>query len=247
MNKGIKKHKGFTLIELMIALAIISILAITVILVINPANLLREARDSQRLADLNQMNKAMSLYIANVGSIPTAICPASPSAGVATTCYAEWKSGLLNSQGFAGFGDAVRCGQRYVRTGSVASEVPPYPPQVPLSRNFTTVTSTSQAINGGGWIPLDLTAISIGVPISAWPMDPKPVVNLNTGADPDSVSVDSSYYYSFACYDGAWEFTANMESARFSSSTTGVIGDDVESTDNGTTAILYEVGTNVGL
>jgi prepilin-type N-terminal cleavage/methylation domain-containing protein len=37
--------KGFTLIELLVAIAILATLAVTVILVVNPAQLLKEARE----------------------------------------------------------------------------------------------------------------------------------------------------------------------------------------------------------
>ena len=58
------RNKGFTLIELIIVIALIALLATTVILVINPVNIFTEARDSQRIADVGQMNSAMSLYTA---------------------------------------------------------------------------------------------------------------------------------------------------------------------------------------
>ena len=45
--------KGFTLIELLIVIAIIAILAVVVVLVLNPAELLRQSRDSQRLSDIS--------------------------------------------------------------------------------------------------------------------------------------------------------------------------------------------------
>ena len=59
---------GFTLIELIIVIAIIAILATTVILVLNPAVILAEARDSQRIADLSQLNSALGLYLATSGA-----------------------------------------------------------------------------------------------------------------------------------------------------------------------------------
>lgn len=71
--------KGFTLIELIIVIALIALLATTVILVINPVKIFQEARDSQRIADLGQMNSAMSLMLATSSS--------QPSLGTAGTCY----------------------------------------------------------------------------------------------------------------------------------------------------------------
>jgi prepilin-type N-terminal cleavage/methylation domain-containing protein len=41
--------KGFTLIELLIVIAILAILATAVVLVLNPAQILAQARDAQRI------------------------------------------------------------------------------------------------------------------------------------------------------------------------------------------------------
>lgn len=62
--------KGFTLIELIIVIGLIALLATTVILVINPVKIFQEARDSQRIADLGQMNSAMSLMLATSSAQP---------------------------------------------------------------------------------------------------------------------------------------------------------------------------------
>ncbi len=59
--------KGFTLIELLIVIGILAILATVVILVINPTELIKQARDSNRLSDLGILNKA--LLIAQTQSI----------------------------------------------------------------------------------------------------------------------------------------------------------------------------------
>ena len=58
-----KTKKGFTLLELLIVIGILSILSTTVILVINPAQLLKRARDSQRISDLNTLKTAIAYYI----------------------------------------------------------------------------------------------------------------------------------------------------------------------------------------
>jgi len=44
------KRSAFTLIELLIVIAIIAILSIVVILVLNPAQLLKQSRDSNRVS-----------------------------------------------------------------------------------------------------------------------------------------------------------------------------------------------------
>ena len=77
--------KGFTLIELLVVIAIVAVLAVVVILTLNPAQLLRQARDSNRTQDLATLKSAISLYLADV---------ASPSLGLAANCYAHSSSTL---------------------------------------------------------------------------------------------------------------------------------------------------------
>ena len=60
------KAKGFTLIELLIVIGIIAVLAVVVLLTLNPAELLRQARDSNRVSDLASLNSALSYYLADV-------------------------------------------------------------------------------------------------------------------------------------------------------------------------------------
>ena len=58
-----KNEASFTLLELLIVIGILAILVTTVTIILNPAELLRQARDSQRLSDLQSLNKAISLYV----------------------------------------------------------------------------------------------------------------------------------------------------------------------------------------
>ena len=60
--------KGFTLLELLIVIGILAILSTTIVLVINPAELLRKARDSQRISDLNTVKTAIAYYVTETGS-----------------------------------------------------------------------------------------------------------------------------------------------------------------------------------
>jgi len=62
--------KGFTLIELLIVIAILAILATAVVLVLNPAQILAQARDAQRISDLSSVKSAIALYMVTVTSTP---------------------------------------------------------------------------------------------------------------------------------------------------------------------------------
>lgn len=62
------KYAAFTLIELLIVIAIIAVLAVVTILVLNPSQILRQTRDSQRLSDLAQFTNALGVYGAQGGS-----------------------------------------------------------------------------------------------------------------------------------------------------------------------------------
>lgn len=87
MNK-----KGFTLLELLIVIGILAILAAVTVLVINPAQLLKRARDSQRMSDLATLQTAIGLYMTDVTPLnitsSTAVCIFSLASGCGapTTC-----------------------------------------------------------------------------------------------------------------------------------------------------------------
>jgi prepilin-type N-terminal cleavage/methylation domain-containing protein len=60
-------RSSFTLIELLVVLAIVAILSVVVIVTLNPAELLRQSRDSNRLSDLSTLNSALGDYNVDVG------------------------------------------------------------------------------------------------------------------------------------------------------------------------------------
>ncbi len=60
------QEKSFTLIELLVVLALVAILSVVVILTLNPAELIKQARDSNRLSDLSTINTALNLFSADV-------------------------------------------------------------------------------------------------------------------------------------------------------------------------------------
>src|SRR3989338_5917838 len=84
-----KLQKVFTLIELLVVIAIVAVLATVVILTLNPAELLRQARDSNRISDVASLNSALSLYLADVSTISlgtTGNCYTSASATTPANC-----------------------------------------------------------------------------------------------------------------------------------------------------------------
>lgn len=62
--------KGFTLVELLVIISIISILAISLLALINPKFQLQKGRDAKRKADLAQIQAALELYRSDNGHYP---------------------------------------------------------------------------------------------------------------------------------------------------------------------------------
>lgn len=60
-----KNYSAFTLIELLIVMGILGLLMAVTILVINPAQYLKQARDTNRVTDMETLHKAISLYMAS--------------------------------------------------------------------------------------------------------------------------------------------------------------------------------------
>jgi prepilin-type N-terminal cleavage/methylation domain-containing protein len=63
-------YKGFTLLELLLVIAIVAILATVVLLAINPARMIEESRLATAKAALNQIAKASQMYETNYGELP---------------------------------------------------------------------------------------------------------------------------------------------------------------------------------
>ena len=86
-------RKGFTLLEILLVVAIIAILAGIVIVAINPAKQLGNTRDAQRRSDILTLYKAVNEYIIDNGFVPpvitstlTPICNTGVNGIGATTC-----------------------------------------------------------------------------------------------------------------------------------------------------------------
>ena len=55
--------RGFTLIELLVVIGILAVLTAAVVVVLNPAELLAQSRDTQRFADFDAVRGAVALYL----------------------------------------------------------------------------------------------------------------------------------------------------------------------------------------
>lgn len=62
---------GFTLIEMMLVIAIIGICSTVLISIINPVQQFKKTRDTQRKSDLHQIQSGLELYRADQGAYPT--------------------------------------------------------------------------------------------------------------------------------------------------------------------------------
>jgi prepilin-type N-terminal cleavage/methylation domain-containing protein len=93
-----KKTKGFTLVELLVVIAIIVVLAGSLFLVINPARLLAKSRDSRRLSEVNELNKAFASALADQQiTLPAATTTGNSCAGTTVVTGAGWLGGFTGS------------------------------------------------------------------------------------------------------------------------------------------------------
>src|ERR1700748_1826186 len=89
--------RGFTLIELLVVIAIIAVLSVVVILVLNPAQLLQQARDSNRLSDMSTLNTALGIYVVQSGSslgMPNTVYVSIPDPAASSTAVGDHCEGL---------------------------------------------------------------------------------------------------------------------------------------------------------
>jgi type IV pilus assembly protein PilA len=64
-NFSKKNLSGFTLVELLIVIAILAVLAAAVVIVLNPAEFLSQGRDAKRVSDLRNIVSSLNIYISD--------------------------------------------------------------------------------------------------------------------------------------------------------------------------------------
>ncbi len=139
-------NKAFTLIELLIVIAILAILATVITLAINPIEYFKQTRDAKRMAELNALNQALQIYDAsNVNII---------SQQSSTTVY-------------------VSIADPNITGNSTSSCSNMGLPSLPSNYSYYCVSQANlRKTDGTGWIPVNFQSLSSGSPLSALPIDP---------------------------------------------------------------------------
>jgi prepilin-type N-terminal cleavage/methylation domain-containing protein len=141
-------RKAFTLIELLVVIAIIAILSVVVILTLNPAELLRQSRDANRLSDASTMANALNIYSTDLSGA------SSFNMGTPSTTYISIPdvSTVTSTAGDQCQGLGL--------------------PTLSSGWNYhCSASSTPRVVNGIGWIPVDFSSISSGAPFGSLPTD----------------------------------------------------------------------------
>ena len=206
-TKKPQRKTSFTLLEVIIVTAIISIGAAVVMFVLNPPELLAKARDSQRMSDMAALKTALGVYFTQVSN------PDLDGDNSRGTCGTNIWLGRADAM------DITDTNVGYLTLHASGD-------------------SSSTAITGSGWLPVNFSQTTGGSPVSALPLDPGYSVE-------DALHVkDTDYFYLYTCNtDKTYELSTNLESQTYAKGG----AEDKESTDGGNDPDMYEVGINTSL
>jgi prepilin-type N-terminal cleavage/methylation domain-containing protein len=217
---GNHSKKGFTLIELLIVVVIISILALSILFVLNPAETLRKARDAQRFSDLAVLKNAIAIYLTEKTT------PYLGGAASNTTCKSSGAWAPNDRIYYSVATDVASITNGATLDGSALLQ----PSQV-------SYTASTTQVNGNGWIPVNLASITGGSPISNLPVDPTNTVAVTAAP----AYTDKIYRYVCDSDSMVFEVDAVLESTAFTSD------DNKMAKDGGDNSSYYEVGTNLNI
>jgi len=141
-NRNVRPLTGFTLIELLVVISIIAVLSLVTIFTLNPAELLRQSRDSDRISDMATLNSAVSMFEADQSSASLG------SSGVVDVSLPD--SSATTTAG------TICSPFNYPSGGYVHCPAP----------------SVYKTTGGSGWLPLNFSSISSGAPFGTLPVDP---------------------------------------------------------------------------
>jgi len=215
-----KGSSGFTLLELLIVISIIAILSVALVVILDPAEALRKARDAQRISDTNTMKTALGLYLTStstpyLGGLATnSTCKPTPATAFTSAgTYKIWYSLPIASAISDLSLDGVTPG-----TTAIAKQA-----------------TTPALVDSNGWIEVNFDTLIGGSPISNLPVDPINTISSLSGV----ASTDLVYRYACSVTPLAFEIDAQLESTAYTSA------DDKRAKDGGNSTSYYEVGTNL--
>ncbi|HUC01477.1 MAG TPA: LamG-like jellyroll fold domain-containing protein [Candidatus Paceibacterota bacterium] len=179
MNPRASRH-GFTLIELLVVIAIIAILAVVVVLTLNPAQLLAQSRDANRVSDMATLQSALNLYVTDQAGASTF------NLGIASDTYPS----IYDPNATSTAGD--QCQGLNMASFSTST-----------GQNWQCAASSSyRSVNDTGWIPVNLSSISAGSPVSNLPQDP-------------TNQTSSGLFYAYNTNGSQFQVTADLESSKY--------------------------------
>lgn len=160
--------RGFTLLELIIVIGILAILTTVLVVVLNPVEKLREARDIRRLSDFRAVEQALNLYLTLAPSRAASLNFAEPGTCVSgSNTFPAWRGSV---------------------PGLTADQQPfinPY--AAPNNPTAPAVLTDPRSVTGGGWVPVDFTQAFETPPFPVLPVDP---LNIIPPATPPPPPVD---------------------------------------------------------
>lgn len=141
-----KKHSlssAFTIVELLVAIVVISILATIAITSLNPAELLAQARDSRRISDINTIKTSIGLSVIDKPDILLL--------GVPNTVYVSLPDTSTTCANITGL---------------------PTLPATPSWSYHCVTAANLQKNNGTGWLPINFSSLP-STSLSTLPIDPQ--------------------------------------------------------------------------
>lgn len=126
-----KSLSGFTLIEILVVIAIIAILSVVVFVALDPVTRFADARDSRRVVDINNLLTAVHEYIVdNGGALPTGL----------TTSFAEKQLGTCTT------GGATLCPTAAAACVNLTTPLATYLKSIPLDPANGTAATTGYSV-----------------------------------------------------------------------------------------------------